>query len=33
MVVDGSLEKRWQHAIAPLGLDSAWQEVNHGDGI
>jgi len=33
MVVDGSLEKRWQHAIAPLGLDSAWEEPNHGDGI
>ena len=23
-VVDGSLEKRWQRAVAPLGLDSAW---------
>lgn len=27
-VVDGSLEKRWQRAIAPLGLESAWD----GDG-
>lgn len=33
MVVDGSLEKRWQHAIAPLGLDLAWEEGNHGDRI
>lgn len=32
MVVDGSLAKRWQRAIAPLGLDSAWEEVSHGDG-
>lgn len=31
-VVDGSLEKRWQRAIAPLGLASAWQEESHGDG-
>ena len=31
-VVDGSLEKRWQRAIAPLGLASAWQEEHHGDG-
>ncbi|WP_342666106.1 flagellar assembly protein FliH [Simplicispira psychrophila] len=23
-VVDGSLEKRWQRAVAPLGLESAW---------
>ena len=33
MVVDGSLEKRWQRAIAPLGLDSAWEEGRHGGGI
>lgn len=33
MVVDGSLEKRWQRAIAPLGLDSAWEEGSHGGGI
>jgi len=33
MVVDGSLEKRWQHAIAPLGLVTAWEEVSHGNGI
>lgn len=32
-VVDGTLEKRWERAIAPLGLASAWQEINHGDGI
>ena len=25
-VVDGSLNKRWQRAVAALGLDSAWQE-------
>lgn len=24
--VDGSLEKRWQRAIAPLGLESAWND-------
>jgi flagellar assembly protein FliH len=23
-VIDGSLEKRWQRAIAPLGLESTW---------
>lgn len=33
MVVDGRLDKRWQHAIAPLGLASAWEEGGHGDGI
>lgn len=26
-VVDGSLDKRWQRAIAALGLQSTWQEV------
>lgn len=31
-VVDGSLEKRWERAIAPLGLASAWQENEHGAG-
>ena len=31
-VIDGSLEKRWQRAIAPLGLATAWQETPHGDG-
>jgi len=31
-VVDGSLEKRWERAIAPLGLASAWQENEHGNG-
>lgn len=29
-VVDGSLEKRWQRAIAPLGLESAWAGDDHG---
>lgn len=29
-VVDGSLDKRWQRAVAALGLQSAWQE--EGDG-
>ena len=28
-VIDGSLQKRWQRAIAPLGLASAW-EVDGG---
>jgi len=31
-VIDGTLEKRWERAIAPLGLASAWQENPHGDG-
>lgn len=31
-VVDGSLEKRWQRAIAPLGLASAWQSGADGNG-
>lgn len=26
-VVDGSLEKRWQRAVAPLGLESAWSDA------
>ena len=25
MVVDGTLEKRWQRAVASLGLSSAWE--------
>ena len=25
-VIDGSLQKRWQRAIAPLGLASAWED-------
>lgn len=31
-VVDGSLARRWQRAIEPLGLASAWQaeDVDHG---
>lgn len=44
-VVDGSLEKRWQRAIAPLGLESTWagpaevaesrpkSVVGDGDGV
>ena len=30
-VVDGSLEKRWQRAIAALGLASVWAESGHGN--
>ncbi|MCO5111203.1 MAG: flagellar assembly protein FliH [Burkholderiaceae bacterium] len=30
-VVDGTLEKRWQRAIAPLGLASGWEETPHED--
>lgn len=30
-VVDGSLNKRWQRAVAALGLDSAWQDGGDGD--
>lgn len=29
-VIDGHLEKRWQRAIAPLGLDLPWQQVAAG---
>jgi flagellar assembly protein FliH len=30
-VVDGRLEKRWQRAIAPLGIDAPWDsETEHG---
>lgn len=25
-VIDGQLEKRWQRALAPLGLESPWRE-------
>ncbi len=28
-VVDGTLEKRWQRAVANLGLASSWQEPPH----
>lgn len=31
-VVDGSLQKRWQRAIAPLGLASAWEVQGFGEG-
>lgn len=31
MVVDGSLEKRWQRAIATLGLQTPWAEEEGGD--
>jgi flagellar assembly protein FliH len=27
-VVDGTVEKRWQKAVASLGLESAWDEVD-----
>lgn len=30
-VVDGSLDKRWQRAIASLGLDSPWAEGDADD--
>ena len=30
-VVDGSLDKRWQRAIAALGLESPWQDDGDGD--
>lgn len=28
MVVDGSVPKRWQRAVASLGLDAPWQETD-----
>lgn len=28
-VVDGTIEKRWQRAVAALGLESPWQEAEH----
>lgn len=31
-VVDGSLDKRWQRAIAALGLQSPWDGPEHADG-
>ncbi|HVL43867.1 MAG TPA: flagellar assembly protein FliH [Acidovorax sp.] len=31
-VVDGSLDKRWQRAIAALGLQSPWDDGERGDG-
>jgi flagellar assembly protein FliH len=27
-VVDGSVERRWQKAVASLGLESAWEDAN-----
>ena len=30
-VVDGSLDKRWQRAIAALGLQSPWEDEEGGD--
>ena len=30
--VDGSLEKRWQRAVAALGLVSTWYDTGAGDG-
>ena len=32
MVVDGSLDKRWQRAIAALGLQSPWSDEESVDG-
>lgn len=31
-VVDGRIDKRWQRAMAALGLQSPWQEGAGGDG-
>ncbi|WP_245901245.1 flagellar assembly protein FliH [Simplicispira suum] len=31
-VIDGKLEKRWQRAVAPLGIDAPWQ-TGADDGI
>ena len=31
-VVDGSIDKRWQRAIASLGLQSPWDDEARGDG-
>lgn len=31
MVVDGSLERRWQRAVASLGLESAWETPREPD--
>ncbi len=31
-VVDGSIDKRWQRAIASLGLQSPWDDDAGGDG-
>jgi flagellar assembly protein FliH len=28
MVVDASLQKRWQRAVATLGLESSWEDVS-----
>lgn len=30
-VVDGTIEKRWQRAVANLGLPSAWEEAHEPD--
>lgn len=30
-VIDGSLQKRWQRAVAPLGLASSWEGI--GDAV
>ncbi|MDE2419004.1 MAG: flagellar assembly protein FliH [Burkholderiales bacterium] len=27
-VIDGTVEKRWQRAVASLGLESRWEDVN-----
>jgi len=32
-MIDGRLEKRWQRALAPLGLDLPWRaETGHASG-
>ncbi len=30
-VIDGTLEKRWQRAVASLGLPSAWEDTHESD--
>jgi len=27
-VVDGTVEKRWQRAVASLGLEASWEDAN-----
>jgi flagellar assembly protein FliH len=28
MVVDATLQKRWQRAVATLGLESSWEDAS-----
>lgn len=30
-VIDGTVEKRWQRAVASLGMESRWEDVNDVD--